>query len=85
VSTPTAILTAIDTQIAAIVADPDDIVSYRIGDKQVSKSEKMEYLLKAREVYQKIVEKEPYEDIRHIALDFDEFGIDESELIGDEV
>ncbi len=84
-STATTILASIDTQIALLVDDPNEIVSYKIGNKQVSKSDKMEWLLKAREKYQKIVEVEPYEDIKHVALDFDEFGADESELIGDEL
>lgn len=84
-STVTDMLAAIDTAIAAIVADPEGIVSYKIGDKSVSRKDKLAGLLKAREVYQERAENEPYEDIKHIALDFDEFGVDESELIGDEL
>lgn len=83
-SAVTDMLAAIDVKIAVIVADPDDIVSYKIGEKSVSRKDKLEGLLKAREAYQTLAEKEPYEDIRHVALDFDEFGVDESELIGDE-
>ncbi len=84
-SAVTTILAAIDTAIAACIADTDDIVSYKIGEKSVNKSEKLEWLLKAREQYQEYAEKEPYESIVHVALDFDEFGIDESEYVGDAI
>jgi len=84
-SAVTDILTKIDTKINAILDDPDSIASYRLGDKQVSRSQILERLTELRKTYQAIAEKEPYEDIRHVALDFDEFGVDESEYIGDEV
>lgn len=84
-SAVTDILTKIDTKISAILDDPDSIASYRLGDKQVSRSQILERLTVLREKYQALAEKEPYEDIRHVALDFDEFGVDESEYIGDEV
>ena len=84
-SAVTDILTKIDTKISAILDDPDSIASYRLGDKQVSRSQILERLTELRKTYQGLAEKEPYEDIRHVALDFDEFGVDESEYIGDEV
>ena len=84
-STVTDILAKIDTKIDAILDDPDSIASYRLGDKQVSRSEILNTLLEARKTYQELAVTEPYEDIRHLALDFDDFGIDESEYIGDEV
>jgi len=83
VATPASIIAAIDAKVAAVIADPDAIASYRIGDKQVSRSEILEYLLKAREVYSKANVQTPAEDIRHFAFDFDEFGREESEYIGD--
>jgi len=82
-ATVSAILSAIDTQINTLIATPDAIADYRIGDKSVSKSQILSTLLKAREVYQKAAESEPYEEVQHIALDFDTFGIDISEYVGD--
>jgi len=82
-STVTDTLAAIDVKIAAIVASPDDIASYKLGQKSVNKSEILNTLLKARELYQSLAEVEPYEDIRHIAYGVDEFGVEISELIGD--
>jgi len=84
-STVTDILAKIDTKISTILDSPDDIASYKLGQKSVNKSQILEYLLKAREKYQAFAEKEPYEDIRHIALDVNEFGEDISELIGDDM
>jgi len=84
-SAVTDILAKIDTKINAILDDPDNIASYKLGDKSVSRSQILERLTELRKTYQALAEKEPYEDIRHIALDFDEFGVDESEYIGDEV
>ena len=83
ISTVSAILTAIDTQINTLIASPDDIADYKIGEKTVNKSQILSTLLRAREVYQKAAESEPYEDVRHIALDFDHFGVDISEMVGD--
>jgi len=82
-SAVTDMLAAIDVKIAAIIASPDDIASYRLGQKSVNRSEILNTLLKARVQYQALAEVEPYEDIRHIAYDVDEFGVDISELIGD--
>lgn len=78
------IIARIDTQIYDIINDPSNIQSYRIGDKQVSKVDAIRELRLLRQTYKDIGEDEPYEDIRHIALDFGRFGEDESELIGDE-
>ena len=84
-STVTDILAKIDAKISIILDSPDDIASYKLGQKSVNKSQILEYLLKAKETYQALAEKEPYEDIRHIALDVNEFGEDISETIGDAV
>ena len=78
------IIARIDDKIYAILADPDDIADYQIGDVRVAKSQILTKLEALREKYQKLAEEEPFEDVRHIALDFGEFGEDESELIGDE-
>ena len=82
-ATVSEILSSIDTQINTLIASPDDIADYRIGEKTVNKSQILSTLLKAREVYKLAAESEPYEDVRHIALDFDTFGIDISEYVGD--
>jgi len=82
-STVTENLAKIDTKISTILDNPDDIASYKIGQKSVNKAEILAALLKAREIYQKLAEKEPYEDIRAFAYEIDDFGIDTSELIGD--
>ena len=82
-STVTEILAAIDTQINTLIASPDSIADYKIGEKTVHKSQILSTLLKAREVYREAANSEPFEDVRHIALDFDTFGIDISEYVGD--
>ncbi len=82
-STVTEILAKLDTKISAIIDNPDDIASYRLGQKSVNKSEILNTLLSAREKYQALAEAEPYEDIRKIAYDVDEFGVDISEFIGE--
>ncbi len=82
-STVTDILAKLDTKISAIIDSPDDIASYRLGQKSVNRSEILNTLLSAREKYQSLAEVEPYEDIRKIAYDVDEFGVDISEFIGE--
>lgn len=82
-STVTDILAKIDAKISTILDSPDSIADYKIGDKSVSKSQILNTLMKAREHYQKQAESVPYEDVRHIAYDIDEFGDDISEYVGD--
>lgn len=82
-SAVTDILGKIDTKISAILDSPDEIADYKLGDKMVAKHQILDTLIKARAQYQKLAEVEPFEDIRHIALDYDEFGVDISELVGD--
>lgn len=78
------IIDQIDTQIYALLQDTADITSYRIGDKTVNKTEALAELRKMRESYQNQNEREPYENIEHIALDYGRFGTDESEQVGDD-
>lgn len=82
-SAVTDILAKIDAKIDSILDSPDEIADYKIGDKSVSRSQILKTLLDARERYQSLAEAEPYEDIRHIALDVDGLGNDLSELVGD--
>lgn len=84
-ATPCGILTALDAQISGLISTPSTITDYKFGEKSVSRSQALSGLLKARELYQELCEKSPAEDISHIALDFDEFGVDVSEYIGDAV
>ena len=81
-ATVTSILAKIDAKIDAVLDNPDQIASYRLGEKSVQKNQILSELLKAREVYQKLAETEPYEDIRHVALDWSDFGEEISELVG---
>lgn len=84
---PTAsqIITKIDARIDEILTSSSTvagIADYRLGEKEVDRSQILAKLLDARKLYQELDEKDPYEDIRHIALDHDEFGVDVSEYIG---
>lgn len=83
-STVTDILARIDAKIYSIIDDPDSIADYKLGQKSVSRSQILQRLTTLRETYQKLAESEPYEDIRHIASDYGDFGEDLSELIGDQ-
>lgn len=78
------IIANIDESINTLVQDFDSIIDYQMGDKKVEKTKALDMLLKARQYYRDMEEKTPYEDIKHIAYDFGDFGQDESEYIGDE-
>ena len=78
------ILAKIDTNIDLILDDYDSIADYKIGQKSVARHQVLDTLLKARDKYQELAEKEPYESIDHVAMDITEFGEDISELIGDD-
>lgn len=82
-ATPAEIVARIDEKIYTIINDPDSIASYKMGDKSVNRSEILQRLTTLRETYQTLMEKTPYEDIRHIAFDLDDFGQEVSEIIGD--
>ena len=79
------IISRIDNKIYDLIDNPGDIASYRIGDKQVNRNQILQELRKLREAYVKIDQETPYEDIRHIAMDFSEFGEELIEFVGDEV
>lgn len=82
-ATPAEIVARLDEKIYAIINDPDAIASYKMGDKSVNRSEILERLTALRETYQALMEKTPFEDIRHVAFDLDDFGQEVSEIIGD--
>ncbi len=76
-------IAAIDAQIAVLVASPTSIASYTIGQKRVDKSQVMQGLLDAREMYQKRLDTFPAEDYNRLAIDVDDQGRDQSEYLGD--
>lgn len=82
-ATVTEIISRIDTMIYNLLADSASVTSYSFGGKSVSKTEAFNALQRMRDQYDKIDKETPYEDIRHIAHDYDEWGQDISEYIGD--
>lgn len=79
----TDIITRLDEKIYALIDDVDNVTTYRLGDKTVNKTEMLQALTALRDKYALLAEKEPYEDIRHVALDYGDFGEEEIEFIGD--
>jgi len=77
------IITLVDTQIEALLADVNNITSYKLGNKSVSKTEALRALTELRKTYQDLADKEPFEDIRHVAYDVSELGVKTEELVGD--
>lgn len=76
-------VTKIDALIDDLLDNFSNITSYKIGNKEVEKTEALKALTELRAQYQAESEREPYEDIRHIAYDFDDLGRDISEYVGD--
>ena len=83
-ATVTEIITRLDSKIYDLIDDVGNITTYKLGDKTVNKTEMLEALTKLRDKYQAIANEEPYEDIRHIAMDFSDYGEELVEFIGDE-
>ena len=80
----TDLITLIDAKISTLLEDTSNVGNYHIGDKRVDKGDYLEILMKSREQLIKMGQDEtPYEDIREIAIDIDQFGVDNSEYIGD--
>lgn len=82
-ATPAELIAKIDIRISAILDDSGVVGDYKIGDKAVDVGTYLAQLNKMRESLIKQGQDEPYEDISEIALSMDEFGIDNSEYIGD--
>ena len=78
------ILDRIDAKLYDLIDNPDSLADYRIGDKAVQRSKIITSLMAMRTKYEDIAALEPYENIKHIAMDFGDFGQDEQELIGDD-
>ena len=82
-ATPTELIAKIDIRIAEILDDDNMIGNYKIGDKKVDRASYYKFLIDSRKSLMEQAQDEPYEDIREIAYDIDEFGVDNSEYIGD--
>ncbi len=82
-ATPTELIAKIDIRIAAILDDSNMVGDYKIGDKSVNRASYLKTLNEMRTSLMAQAQNEPYESIDPIAYDVDEFGIDESEYVGD--
>ena len=76
-------VTKIDALIDDLLDNFANITTYRMSNKEVDKTEALRALTDLRAQYLAESEREPFEDIRHIAYDFDDLGRDTSEYIGD--
>ena len=78
------LITKIDIKIEALLDDTSNVGNYKIGDKSVSKGDYLDSLISSRGKLQAMSQSgTPYEDIREIATNINEFGEDDSEYIGD--
>ena len=78
------LIAKINLKIETLLDDTSNVGNYKIGDKSVSKGSFLDSLISAKEKLQAMGQAEtPYEDIREIATDINEFGEDNSEYIGD--
>jgi len=76
-------IAAIDTQMDALVAAPDNMVDYKAGQKSFDNSQKITALQNLREMYQKLLDSFPAEGFQRLAIDFSEEGEDATEYLGD--
>jgi len=82
-ATPAELIAKIDLRISAILDDTSVVGDYKIGDKAVDVGTYLAQLNKMRESLMAQAQDEPFEDVREMAYDINEFGIDNSEYIGD--
>lgn len=75
------LIATIDTKISALIANPQ--VDYAVGNVRVSASQKMEQLIKLREMLLTRMANKPYEAIDVIQTDFSAFGEDLGSYIGE--
>jgi hypothetical protein len=66
------LLTSIDAQISALVANQQ--VDYTVGNVSVSASDKLDQLMKLREMVIKRMAEKPYESVEVLQSDFSAFG-----------
>lgn len=80
----TDLIAKIDVRISAILDDATVVGDYRIGDKTVNKGTYLKHLTDMRKsLIEQSQAETPYESIDAVAYEIDEFGIDDSEYIGD--
>lgn len=84
-ATAQGILDQIDAQISALLADSSNYTTYRIGDKTVNKTEALKMLGDLQKVYLARLESEPYEEIQGVAFSLDQFGVETTENVGDDL
>ncbi len=84
-ATAAELIAKIDLKIAAILdsTGENSLGDYHIGDKRVNVGSYLKMLTDMRASLLKQGSEEPFEDIRSVAYDIDEFGVDRSEYIGD--
>jgi len=83
-ATTSELIAKINTKIETLLDDTSNVGNYKIGDKSVSKGSFLDSLIAAKSKLQEMENSgAPYEDIREIATDINEFGEDKSEYIGD--
>jgi len=70
-------LTAIDTQINALLSDLSGAVDYSVGDKRVSNSQKLKQLLALRKNLSEVPEVDL--DFVQFDTDIDQIGTDDSQ------
>lgn len=66
------LIVTIDAKISALIANPQ--VDYAVGNVRISASQKMEQLIKLREMFLQRMAEKPFEAIDVIQSNFDAFG-----------
>lgn len=66
------LIVTIDAKISALIANPQ--VDYAVGNVRISASQKMEQLIRLRELFIKRMAEKPFEGIDVIQSNFDAFG-----------
>ena len=82
-ATAAELIAKVDIRIAAILDDSNVVGDYRIGDKTVNRGTHLKHLVEMRQSLIAQGQEVPYESIDAFAYEINEFGIDDSEYIGD--
>jgi len=72
------IIDNIDTEISTLIATPDKMISYRIGDKHYNRKDAVTALLELRKYYHGILQAIPAEHVGEFDIDETEFGEDDT-------
>ena len=78
------LITKINTELNAIVDDPNANVNYAIGDKRVDKAGKVEWLMKMLDKFTDLLKKIPAESVDSVEFEVNEFGKDVSDYVGED-